>query len=237
MHTFFLKNIPGTDCEAQLEKRECDHLFRTLRCRPGEQIRLCDGAGTVAAAVVTAERTVKIVEKSVAVRGNVEVHLFTALPKNSKIDSLIKPVTEAGVRSITPLKCRYSVAEKENVPERWYLLMEEACKQSTNPFMPEIRPAQTVAQALEFCKEQNYMVCFGAQHGRVLLPQDLGNNETLKLAWMVGPEGGFSEEEIALLSQYGSGITLGKYIFRLENAALAGIAYLYTIARAAGREL
>ena len=52
------------------------------------------------------------------------------------------------------------------------------------------------------------------------------------MAWMVGPEGGFDENEQALLNNSGRGITLGEYIFRLENAALAGIAYLYTTARA-----
>ena len=63
------------------------------------------------------------------------------------------------------------------------------------------------------------------------MPGDLQADTPLKMAWMVGPEGGFDENELALLDQAGSGITLGKYIFRLENAALAGAAYLLTIAR------
>ena len=237
MHTFFLKNIPAENAIAQLEKREHDHLFKTLRCRVGEQIKLCDGNGTVALAEATAGREVKILSKTVFPRSDTEVHLFSALPKNAKLDALLKPVTEAGAASITPLKCRYSVAEKESIPERWYLLMEEACKQSTNPFLPEIHSPQTVAQAVEYCRMQGMLIFFGAQHGSVLLPQDLPTEGKLKLAWMVGPEGGFDENEIALLSENGRGITLGKYIFRLENAALAGCSYLYTIARAAGRVL
>ena len=43
MHTFFLKSIPPAGSVAELEKREKDHLFKTLRCRTGEQLRLCDG--------------------------------------------------------------------------------------------------------------------------------------------------------------------------------------------------
>ena len=233
MHTFFLKNIPDAGCEAELEKRERDHLFKTLRCRTGELLKLCDGNGTIATAEATVERTVKILTKATAQHDRVEVHLFAALPKNAKLDQLIKPATEAGVSSITPLKCRYSVAEKDSIPERWYTLMEEACKQSGNPFLPEINPTLSVKEALQYCQEHDYCVYFGDQHGVTLLPGDLPAEGPLKLAWMVGPEGGFDEEELTLLNNAGSGITLGKYIFRLENAALAGIAYLYTTARAA----
>jgi 16S rRNA (uracil1498-N3)-methyltransferase len=233
MHTFFMKNIPAAGGEAELDKRERDHLFKTLRCRVGETLKLCDGKGTVAVAEATAERTVKIVERFQAERSNIEVHLFTALPRNNKLDLLLKPVTEAGVVSITPLKCRYSVAEKDSVPERWYTLMEEACKQSGNPFMPEINPALSVKEAVEYCRNNNMQIFFGDQHGELLLPEKFPADGKLKLAWMVGPEGGFDENEQFLLGKSGCGITLGEYIFRLENAALAGIAYLYTTARVA----
>ena len=232
MHTFFLKSIPPAGAVAELEKREKDHLFKTLRCRTGEQLRLCDGAGITALAEAAADRTVKILERTEHCRSKIEVHLFTALPKNAKIDELLKPVTEAGVVSITPLKCRYSVSEKESVPECWFTLMEEACKQSGNPFMPQLNDALTVADAVEYCKKNNLLIFYGAQHGSYLTPADLQNNGTLKMAWMVGPEGGFDENEQMLLNNAGCGITLGEYIFRLENAALAGIAYLYTAARA-----
>ena len=232
MHTFFLKNIPPAGAVAELEKREKDHLFKTLRCRTGEMLRLCDGAGTTALAEAAADRTVKILERVEHCRSKIEVHLFTALPKNAKIDELLKPVTEAGVVSITPLKCRYSVSEKESVPERWFTLMEEACKQSGNPFMPQLNEALGVAEALEYCKKNAMQIFYGAQHGACLTPADLSNNGTLKMAWMVGPEGGFDENEQALLNSSGRGISLGEYIFRLENAALAGVAYLYTTARA-----
>lgn len=237
MHTFFLKNIPPPGAEAELEKREKDHLFKTLRCRNGEQIRLCDGCGTIALAEATECRTVKILSLQTFERSRIEIHLFAALPKNAKLDSLLKPVTEAGAASITPLKCRYSVAEKSEIPERWYTLLEEACKQSGNPFLPEIRPTLTVAEAIKYCRSNGYQIFYGAQHGAILTAQDFPADGKLKLAWLVGPEGGFDENEIALLNDAGRGISLGRYIFRLENAALAGVAYLDTTARAAEKQI
>lgn len=233
MHTFFLKNIPQAGCEAELEKRERDHLFKTLRCRTGETLKLCDGKGRVATAAATAQQTVKITAVEQFERSAVQIHLFCALPRSNKLDVLLKPVTEAGVSSITPLKCRYSVAEKESVPERWHTLMLEACKQSGNPFLPEIMMPLSVSEAVDFCRKHQWALYFGDQHGSFLLPDDLAAAEKLNIAWLVGPEGGFDENELALLHQAGCGITLGEHIFRLENAALAGVAYLSTIARAA----
>ena len=234
MHTAFVKNIPDTGNIVELEKREHDHLFKTLRCRAGEQLRLCDGKGTVAQAEATADRCVKVLSREIFTPEETELHVFAALPKNAKLDALLKPLAEAGVKSITPLKCHYSVAEKSEIPERWYTLLEEACKQSGNPFLPEINQTMTVAHAIEYCRSNNIAVFYGAQHGILLLPETLSNEKIRKMAWMVGPEGGFDENEIALLDQAGRGITMGKYIFRLENAALAGAAYLLTIARCGG---
>ena len=236
MHTFFLENIPEPGALALLAKREQDHLFKTLRCRSGEQLKLCDGRGTVALAEAMADRSVKIIQKESFERDRVQLHLFAALPKNAKLDSLLKPVTEAGVAGITPLKCRYSVSEKDQIPERWYTLLEEACKQSGNPFLPEISPALSVAEAVKLCQENNYRIFYGAQHGKYLTPAAFPGGGKLDLAWFVGPEGGFDENEIALLDGAGCGITVGKYIFRLENAAIAGSAYLLTCAHAAEEE-
>lgn len=233
MHTCFIKNIPDAGELAVLEKREHDHLFKTLRCRIGEQFKLCDGCGTIALAEATAERTVRVLSKSTAERSHIELHLFAALPRNAKLDILLKPVTEAGVVSITPLKCRYSVAEKDTIPDRWHTLLEEACKQSGNPFLPELRNSQTVAESLNFCRENQYHVFYGAQHGKLLQTGDFPVEGSIKIAWMVGPEGGFDENELTMLDAAGTGITLGNYIFRLENAALAGVVFLQTAARAA----
>lgn len=233
MHTAFVKSIPEPGTVFELEKRERDHLFKTLRCRCGEKLRLCDGNGTVAEAEATAERGIKVLSRQVFTPDNIELHIFAALPKNSKLDALLKPVTEAGVTSVTPLKCRYSVSEKDGIPERWFTLLEEACKQSGNPFMPQINNALTVDEAVKYCLENDIKIFFGSQHGVLLLPEDLSYTNKLKMAWMVGPEGGFDEKEIEILTGSGKGITLGKYIFRLENAALAGAAYLLTLARTA----
>lgn len=233
MHTFFLENIPEAGACAELSKREQDHLYKILRCRVGEKLKLCDGRGAVALAEAEADRSVKILEKELFERDRVQLHIFAALPKNAKLDALLKPVTEAGAASITPLKCRYSVAEKSDIPERWYTLLEEACKQSGNPFLPEIRPTMSVAEAVEFCRKNSCRIFYGAQHGKCLTPDALPAAGALELAWFVGPEGGFDEQEIALLNDAGCGISVGRYIFRLENAAIAGAAYLLTAARAA----
>ena len=90
-------------------------------------------------------------------------------------------------------------------------------------------PAIVVSLNTDFYEQ----IFYGDQHGLPLRTEDFSSCGQLDLAWMVGPEGGFDEKELDLLSNAGRGITLGKYIFRLENAALAGIAHLYSTAYAA----
>ena len=180
MHTFFLENIPEAGACAELSKREQDHLYKILRCRVGEKLKLCDGRGAVALAEAEADRSVKILEKELFERDRVQLHIFAALPKNAKLDALLKPVTEAGAASITPLKCRYSVAEKNDIPERWYTLLE-------------IRPTMSVAEAVEFCRKNSCRIFYGAQHGKCLTPDALPAAGALELAWFVGPEGGFDK--------------------------------------------
>ncbi len=233
MHTFFLRGIPEVGAEAELDRRERDHLFKTLRCRTGEILNLCDGRGTLAEAEATAAQTVRIRSRTTQLRDRVQIHLYTALPRSAKLDVLLKPAAEAGVTSITPLKCRYSVAEKSTPPERWTWLLEEGCKQSGNPFLPELSESRTVSEALAECVRRRRRIFYGAQQGRVLNPAEFPAEGDLELAWFVGPEGGFAPEELTELAKFGAGITVGRYIFRLENAALAGAVYVMMTARAA----
>lgn len=232
MHTCFVGAIPAVGAQVVLEKREQDHLFKTLRCRPGESVRLCDGRGVVAEARATPDRTLTVVERIECRRDAVRLHLYVAQPKAGRLDDLLKPAAEAGFVAITPLWCRYSVARAETPSERWRNLLVEGCKQSGNPFLPELRPALDLPAALAEIQSAGRLAFFGVPGG---LPWDGGGlapGGTAELAWLVGPEGGFAPEEVALLESGGvNGVGLGPYIMRLETAALAGGVYLAQTAR------
>ena len=233
MHTAFLPEIPAVGTPVRLDRREEEHLFRILRCRDGETVRLCDGRG-VSALAEAAQRTLIVRERTIHRRDPVRIHLYAAQPKSARLEDVLKPAAEAGAVSITPLLCRYSVAHRERASERWRKLLIEGCKQSGNPFLPELCPEHSVGEALAEIAAARRKAFFGKPGGVLWDASDLvpDADGRVELAWLVGPEGGFTPEEERLLEAHGAlGIALGPYIMRLETAALAGMVYLGQTAR------
>lgn len=235
MHSFFCDTIGDAGSQPFLDARERDHLFKTLRARPGDEIRLLDGRGTVARARVLPGREVEVLEQRQFPLPVRRLLLYCAVPRRVKFDLLLKQAAELGVSEIRPVVCERSVAQPEG-SERWTTLLQEGCKQSGNPFLPEIGAPLPLKAALEKLRAENVAMFFGAvpqQHGAACSGDDGDGAGDLfpvaatDLAWLVGPEGGFSAAEEALLTGTGArGINLGPYILRLETAAVCGLAVL-----------
>jgi len=227
MHNFFCSDIPARGECAVLPEAEETHLFRTLRGSCGDHVMLMDGKGRSAEAEILPEKRLKVLRVEQAEAVKPELHLFTAAPRRNKLDSILKQAAELGVRSIHLVKCEYSVAEPEN-QERMNALLQEACKQSRNPFLPELQLSLSLQEALVLVKKNGWTGFFGDVDNGA--PQK--EKQAAHAAFFVGPEGGFSETETALLKQELTGLNLGPYILRMETAAVAGIAVLRRICHA-----
>lgn len=239
MHSFFCDMIGDAGSHPFLDARERDHLFKTLRTRPGDEIRLLDGRGTVARARVLAGREIEVMERQEFPPPARRLLLGCAVPRRAKFDLLLKQAAELGVSKILPVICERSVAQPEG-SERWTTLLQEGCKQSGNPFLPEIGAPLPLKAALEELHAENVAIFFGAVPqqeqeqeeaatvpGAGEKPGALCPAAAAALAWLVGPEGGFSAVEETLLLKAGArGINLGPYILRLETAAVCGLAVL-----------
>jgi 16S rRNA (uracil1498-N3)-methyltransferase len=224
MHTFFCDNIGEPGTPVQLEKQEEKHLFKTLRASAGEQIQLFDGQGKTAYAEITLNRNIIIQTVEKHSEPDVKIHLFVAPPRKQKMDQLLKQTAETGVWAIHPILTERAVSTPDKVSDRWLVLLREGCKQSGNPFLPQLSAPQSLPEALTFLKDQNISAYFGAVPGQ---ESQFTNIPTGELAWLVGPEGGFSPNEEELLRTAGvSGLNLGPYIMRVETAAICGIAVL-----------
>ena len=169
-------------------------------------------------------KTLKIVSVVECEKPAQKIYVFTAAPRKQKLDVLLKQCCELGVDGIGIMQCDYSVANPDNM-NRFCELLEEGCKQSNNPFLPEITGAVKFKQALELVRENQMLGTFGA------IREDEGDKARLKnvrkLAFFVGPEGGFSPAEIAMLEDENFvGISLSPYILRLETAVAGAIPLL-----------
>lgn len=223
MHTFFTAAFlpPGT--HAELSARERDHLFKTLRARPGDEVELLDGCGGRMTGVVREGRTVEILAAEQTPGPERKLHLCCAVPRRAKFDVLLKQAAELGVWSIRLIECERSVAKPEG-SERWQTLLQEGCKQSKNPFLPRIAAPVPLAVMLEQLKAERIRGFFGAIRSA---GDSVSADDAKEFAWLVGPEGGFTpEEEKAMCTAGISGLNLGPYVLRLETAAVCGLAVL-----------
>jgi 16S rRNA (uracil1498-N3)-methyltransferase len=223
MHNFFVDEIGEAGTEVLFPQSEIKHLFKTLRAVAGDLIGLLDGKGACAEAEITGDKKIIIRKLSKCPEPEVKIHLFVAAPKRNAMDQLLRQCTEAGVWSIHPVITRYSVAVPDKVSDRWRSLLQEACKQSGNLFLPELHEPCPLAQALEEIKKTKMTAFYGA----VSKTGKFSPVSATDVAWLVGPEGGFSETEEQEMSGCGvAPLHIGPYIMRVETAAVCGVTLL-----------
>ena len=214
--------------------REQKHIFKVLRGREDSEILLIDGRGSIAEAVIEEKRSLRILEVKQLTSPEIKVHLYVAPPRKNQMDQVLKQCAEVGVWSINPIITERSVAKPENgsALDRMKILLIEGCKQAHNPFLPTLNPIRKLGDTGDAISAFDHSF-FGStskcgsmesnkQHTTLRNTQLSGD-----IAWIVGPEGGFSDKEEEFLINSGAlPLQLGDWIMRVETAAITGAAYL-----------
>ena len=224
MHNFYIDNLGKTGDEVLLPNNELKHLFKTLRAAKGDVIGLLDGRGGCAEAEIIENKQIIIKSVKQHPEPEIKIHLFVAVPKRAKMDQLLRQCTEAGVWAVHPILTKYSVAVPDKISDRWHVLLQEACKQAGNMFIPKIYTPCYLAEALDEIKDGKMSAFYGAVSSN---NEKLRHTSSSDIAWLVGPEGGFSdEEEQKMLSSGVAPLNIGPYIMRVETAAVCGVSLL-----------
>ena len=212
---------PGLTGVLPLE--EGRHLVEVLRAGVGDRFTVFDESREALAEVVDLGPPVRyriLEERRPEREVGVEVVLYVALLKGDKLSEVVRAATELGATRIQPLITRHSVPKEmgEGKLRRLKAVAKEAAKQSGRLRVPEVLPPIPLKAVPEV--EQGLVAHVGA---RALVREVLDLNRNLSLA--VGPEGGFAEEEVALLEERGfAPVSLGRRILRAETAATALLA-------------
>jgi 16S rRNA (uracil1498-N3)-methyltransferase len=212
---------PGLTGVLPLE--EGRHLVEVLRAGVGDRFTVFDESREALAEVVDLGPPVRyriLEERRPEREVGVEVVLYVALLKGDKLSEVVRAATELGATRIQPLITRHSVPKEmgEGKLRRLKAVAKEAAKQSGRLRVPEVLPPIPLKAVPEV--EQGLVAHVGA---RALVREVLDLNRNLSLA--VGPEGGFAEEEVALLKERGfAPVSLGRRILRAETAATALLA-------------
>ena len=224
---FFAPSFPETGT-LTLDGPEAHHLMHVLRITSGEVVEVFDGRGLVVSAEVTALRKRDVELRVVAARRDTsptrEVILGTAVPKGDRFDWLIEKTTELGVTRIVPLMTsRSSVDPRDSKLDKLRQTVIAACKQSGRNHQLEISPVTSWADFVrnEFPHRAAFIAHLSSEASPP--PPSIPTlNHQSSTVFAIGPEGGFTNEEVALAMAAGAKpISLGPLILRIETAAIA----------------
>ncbi len=217
-----------------LSGSEVHHLKNVLRYKPGQTVELFNGRGQVALATVCeVGRTAVTLEvqhsRSVERETGPAVTVASAIPKGERLRWLVEKLTELGAARFVPLICERSVVVPSGSKQaKLQQYAVEACKQCRRNWLPEIQQPVPFREFLEAeGSKQRLLVAHpgGQTVGSVLA--DRLRTSASPVAIVVGPEGGFTSEELAAAKAVGAEqVDLGPRVLRVETAALALLAWL-----------
>jgi len=226
---FYCQLIPGRGETVPLTLEESRHVLAAKRLRGGDRIELFDGVKILAECTIVEadphQRQVVVrVEHCFDVpESSVEYHLAAGLPKGDRQAVMLNMATQLGMSAFTPLDCARSVVKaRASSAQRWQKIMIEACKQSRRVAIPQLYPSKTVGQLLGEVDLDR--VVFMADPSGKPTRMTYRNSGARRWIVLIGPEGGFTSDEVNTARDYGAQIgSLGDSILRTETAAVAAL--------------
>ncbi|MGQ9804461.1 MAG: RsmE family RNA methyltransferase [Chlorobiales bacterium] len=208
-----------------LFKQEFLHATKVLRHKVGDTIHCIDGLGTRYDAVVeTIEKnslTAKIIGTDVQEQPKTHVSIAISLTKTvDRFETFLEKSTELGISEILPMVTARTVSrpnehKREGKNERWEKIILSACKQSQRYHLPKLHPIQGFADVLKRDDDLK------------LIPYEFSTKQGLpsmietRVLFLIGPEGGFTPEEVIIAKTHGfKEISLGKTILRVDTAGI-----------------
>jgi 16S rRNA (uracil1498-N3)-methyltransferase len=239
--------VPLLDARArtvELPDDEAGHLRRVLRVKTGAEVRLFDGRGHEYAGRVTAVGRAAVVAEIgepvvPAPEWGVQVTLAQAVLKGDKTDDVIRDAVMMGVSAIQPM-----LTARTDVPaaafarggrlERWHRIAVSSAKQCGRAVVPAIHPPRSLAASLDAVR---------AEARLMLVEPAVASPAAARLAAeapasalvLVGPEGGWADEEVALALGAGcQPLSLGLRTLRADAAPIVALGVLQHVWREAG---
>ncbi len=224
----FFEKVNGDEVEITGENLK--HIVGALRMKAGEKLTLCDDGINYNCELISAEKD-KAVARVLSKEKNssepdVSVTIYQCMPKGDKLELVIQKAVELGVSKIVPVLSSRCVsrpddkrAKKKN--ERYNKIALSACEQSGRGKKVEVAEMIDFNTAVKQAGDYDLCVLFYEGGGKPI--REIVKTQK-NICVFIGPEGGFSDNEIEALKQIGAEVaTLGKRILRTETAPLAAL--------------
>ncbi len=236
MYNFFVQTDNKKDNRYFIMGDDYNHIKNVLRMNVGDTLLVsCDGSSDLCkiGSFDTDAVVVEIIETNFQNTNlPINIHLFQGLPKSDKLELIIQKTVELGVASITPVAMKRSIVKlddkkKAHKRERWQAIAESAAKQSKRSVIPQVCDVLSYKQFIEKARDLDLL----------LVPYECADKMTatinalsliksgMNIGIIIGPEGGFEENEITVAKEIGGKIiSLGERILRTETAAITATA-------------
>lgn len=233
MHSCYVPPPQISEDTIRISESERHHLLNVLRLRADDQVEVFDGVGNRYVASLCDTRTpslqAKILRQQFHPHTPPYITLFQGLPKFDKMDLIVQKTTEIGVSEIAPMTCQRSIPQsvvQEKRTIRWQRIANEAAKQCKRPHFARILAPQGLKEGLPRVDHLDLLILLWEGEKRNRLKEILRNHGDVKsVGIIVGPEGGFTDEEVGLAIQSGClPTTLGDNTLRTETAAIVSVA-------------
>ena len=238
MPRFFVKSEQITQSRIHIIGEDVKHIKNVLRKQIGDNLEICNQETRktyICEILELKEQEIinNIVEETYEPKDQIKVDIYQGLPKADKMELIIQKSVELGVNSIIPVEMKRCVvkidAKLENKKiERWQKIAESAAKQSGRNTIPEVHKITKIEQIVNLKDAyDSIIVCYENEKETTLksqllkLKEQILNKEKIKIAVVIGPEGGLEEKDVEYLKENGAQIvTLGNRILRTETVAL-----------------
>jgi len=234
MSIFYVKNEQINENKAIIAGEDVKHIRDVLRHKVGDNIYICDEEGKKYLTQILSFSK-ELIELKVlnpltdTSEPNIKVTLYQGMPKADKLEFIIQKCTELGVSEVVPVMTERVIVKLDekninNKLERWNRIALEASKQSGRQKIPEVKKPINLKNLVENIPKYDILLLPYECEKEVTIKSALKNidKNCKNIAILIGPEGGFSEEEVEILSDTNvRKVTLGPRILRTETAGIA----------------
>ncbi len=218
----------------QIPEEKARHLTQVLRLSSGAEFILFNGDGYEYNTRLTELKKKRLTAEVLASKqidreSTIHTHLLQGLSLGDKMDTTIQKCVELGINSISPLhtsrsnlKLNETRIEKKHA--HWLKIIQSSCEQSGRNALPQLqKPIQFESAIRHYAASTSTLKLILHPHSKTKLTQLTASPK--EVALLVGPEGGFTDEELQLAQQYDFlPLSLGPRILRTETAGMAAIA-------------
>lgn len=239
MPKFFVKENQVKQNSIKITGEDVNHIKNVLRKRKEDTLEICnqDTSENYLAKIVELEDSsieCEIIKRLQSLaESNLHIHIFQGLPKSDKMELIIQKSVELGANEITPVAMKRSVvkiAPKDETKKiaRWQKISEVASKQCGRDIVPKINNITNIQNICNLCQDYDIvLVAYELEEKNTLktelkkLKDTIAQELKIKIAVVIGPEGGLEKNDVEKLKNNGAKIvTLGKRILRTETVAL-----------------